>query len=239
MSLARVLSATGLIIFAGVFATLSACGSQWIIEHTAGAVPGCIVEVQTDQPLVALTIDDGPDAADTPAILEVLASHQARATFFLITENIAGNEDLVRRLVREGHEIGNHLTRSESHVNLPLNEFESKLIEADEVLSQFADPVWIRTGGGRFDQKMVEIWQAHGYRCALGSVYPFDAWIPWTGYISWFVRSNAHPGSIIILHDGKKRGARTAGALDSILPELAEKGLRVVTLSELAAHEGG
>ena len=57
---------------------------------------------------IALTIDDGPDPNTTGRILDVLLEHEAKATFFLIGENIAGNEAIVRRMLAEGHEIGNH-----------------------------------------------------------------------------------------------------------------------------------
>lgn len=229
----------GLVTLATTVVLLSSCSSPWLIKHTVASTPGCLVDVKNDHNLVALTIDDGPDAVNTPAILDVLAQHRAHATFFLITEKIPGNEAVVRRLLREGHEIGNHLTRDESSIGLSPKEFESSLVEADRILSQFTSPGWVRPGGGRHDQKMVEIWQAHGYRCALGSVYPFDAQIPWAWYASWLVRSKTRTGSIVILHDGAKRGARTSTALASILPALDSKDLRVVTLSELVAHEGG
>ncbi len=57
---------------------------------------------------VWLTIDDGPNARDTPAILELLSRHQARATFFVIGKNVDAHRDLVWRAHREGHQIGNH-----------------------------------------------------------------------------------------------------------------------------------
>src|SRR6516225_5676815 len=57
---------------------------------------------------VALTLDDGPDPEATPRLLRLLASRGARATFFLIGERAARHRDLVRAMVAEGHEIGNH-----------------------------------------------------------------------------------------------------------------------------------
>ena len=57
---------------------------------------------------VALTIDDGPDPAVTPAVLDLLARHGVRATFFCIGERVARHPELARRITREGHEIGNH-----------------------------------------------------------------------------------------------------------------------------------
>src|ERR1700752_2678322 len=64
---------------------------------------------------IALTFDDGPDPKWTPAILDILKRHNIKATFFLIGQNAVDNPDLVRRIFREGHEIGNH---SFTHPNM-------------------------------------------------------------------------------------------------------------------------
>jgi peptidoglycan/xylan/chitin deacetylase (PgdA/CDA1 family) len=72
--------------------------------------------VDTRAKAVALTLDDGPDAATTPAILDLLRQHGARATFLLITSRVPGNEELVRRMLAEGHEIGNHMPRDEPSI---------------------------------------------------------------------------------------------------------------------------
>jgi peptidoglycan/xylan/chitin deacetylase (PgdA/CDA1 family) len=73
----------------------------------------------------------------------------------------------------------------------------------------------------------------HGYRCALGSVYPFDAAIPSVGFAARYIIWNAKPGAIIVLHDGEERGTRTARVLSRVLPELQQRGFRIVSLSEL------
>jgi len=83
-------------------------------------------------------------------------------------------------------------------------------VESDAVLSTFAPVWWFRPGSGRFDARMLATLQRHGYRCALGSVYPFDPHIRW----SWFSR-------------------RFIQTLSDVLPALRKRGLRVVTLTEL------
>src|SRR5688572_6735261 len=83
----------------------------WLVDRVAASFPGCLYRVRTQDRLVALTLDDGPDERTTPLILDQLRRHGARATFILIGERVAGREALVRRLVEEGHEVGNHLMR--------------------------------------------------------------------------------------------------------------------------------
>lgn len=189
--------------------------------------------VETGEPVVALTIDDGPDPVTTPKILDVLKRHSARATFFLITSHVVGNEEAVARAVEEGHELANHLTTDEPSILLDGSEFERRLLESHEVLSQFADVRWFRPGSGWYNAKLLSILDRHGYRCALGSIYPFDPQLPSAWFAARYVLSNVRPGSIIVLHDCGARGERTVTALATILPELSRRGLRVVTLSEL------
>jgi peptidoglycan-N-acetylglucosamine deacetylase len=95
--------------------------------------------------------------------------------------------------------------------------------------------VWARPGSGWYSQTMIEAMQRHGYRCALGSVYPFDATIPSVAWATRYILRNAKPGAIVVLHDGGSRGQRTARILGEVLPELRRRGYRVVSLSELAA----
>jgi peptidoglycan/xylan/chitin deacetylase (PgdA/CDA1 family) len=207
---------------------------EWLIARLRRSAPEVLYSIETLEPLIALTIDDGPDAETSPLILDLLKQHDARVTFFLITDHIPGNEPLVRRMISEGHELGNHMTADEPSVKLPIDTFERKLIQADGVLSQFAELRWLRPGSGWYNDDMLAVMKDHGYRCALGSVYPYDpqlgsAWFS-IRYILWKVR----PGDVIVLHDFGIRGRRTVTALEILLPELEERGYKLVTLSELS-----
>ena len=82
----------------------------WLVDAIAEAYPGCLYRVPTRERVVALTLDDGPDSISTPVILAELQKHGARATFFLISERMRTQEALVRSIVTEGHELGNHFS---------------------------------------------------------------------------------------------------------------------------------
>src|SRR5215212_4346880 len=84
----------------------------------------------TSEKLVALTIDDGP-AATTDSILDVLASHGAHATFFLIGSRVEGNEHLVRRMLREGHEVANHMLLDIPSAKLTPDAFRRHFLRTD------------------------------------------------------------------------------------------------------------
>ncbi len=206
---------------------------HWLISSLSRRSPDVLWLVQTDQPLLALTIDDGPDPETTPAILSLLEEHDAHATFFLISERVRGNENLVARMVEAGHELGNHLTRDKRSIGLTAEEFASEVARAHEVLSRFGELRWLRPGGGWYDRSMISAAEALGYRVVLGSVYPYDATLPSAAFAAYHLIRKARPGSIIVLHDGGERGRRTLAALRRALPELRRRGYAVVTLSKL------
>lgn len=207
----------------------------WLLDRLAVRYPGCLYRVPTHDRLVALTLDDGPDAITTPMILTVLRRHGARATFFLIAERVRGQEQLVRRIVVEGHEVGNHFTRDRPSIRLSAGEFARDLEHAHRVLAPFGPLRWARPGSGWYSSAMVRTMKRQGYRCVLGSVYPWDATIPWAAFSRWHLLCNAQPGAILVLHDGGRRGRRTVQVLQVVLPQLQRRGYRVVSLSELVA----
>jgi peptidoglycan/xylan/chitin deacetylase (PgdA/CDA1 family) len=206
---------------------------RWLVPRLSDRSPGCLYRVVTNAKVIALTIDDGPDASTTPEILRVLRQHNARATFFLISGNVLHNDSLVVAMTDEGHEIANHLTRDEPSIRLSARGFDSALTTAGRTLSRFDSVRWARPGGGRYNQRMVTTMQQRGYRCALGSVYPYDAEIRSTRFSSAFVLAHVRPGVIVVLHDGGARGRRTTTTLSRVLPQLRRRGYDVVTLSEL------
>ena len=224
--------AGGLLVAAG--AVLGTVPS-WLFERLARWYPGCLYQMPTQERVVALTIDDGPDPASTPLILDQLQRHGARATFFLITDRIRGRAPLMERLVAEGHELGNHFTQDRPGIGLSPQAFEEDLLRAHRELARWERPHWARPGSGWYSQRMIDVMQRHGYRCALGSVYPFDAAIPSVSWATRYILRNVRPGAIVVLHDGGSRGRRTARVLAGVLPELRRRGYRVVSLSELVA----
>lgn len=195
--------------------------------------PAVVYSIPTDQPVVALTIDDGPHAESTPRILEVLHRHRATATFFLIADHVFGNEGIVSAISASGHEIANHGAHDAVAIDLGEEHFEHDLVQSDLILSRFGAPRWFRPGSGWYDGWMLEILARHGYTAALGTVYPMDAQLPWTNLARRFILWRIRPGAVIILHDGGDRGSRTAELLDALLPDLERRGFRVTGLSEL------
>ena len=225
------------VLFAVVFG-LTALGSALtalptlFMEWKRSGSPDVVFYVGTQEPAVALTIDDGPSVA-TLEILEILAENDAQATFFVIGDNVRAHPELARRMVAEGHELGHHMMADEPSIDLPADVFRAQLEEMDGILAGFGGSHVFRPGSGWYDDRMVDDAARLGYRTVLGSVYPFDAQIPFPGLSGWYMRQIVGPGSIMILHDGPERGPRTAEVLRRLLPALRARGMRVVTLSTL------
>ena len=206
---------------------------RWLLSIATFIVPNVIYFAKTDKRLIALTIDDGPDTITTPKILEVLQRYGAHATFFVISNRVKGNEALIKKMVSYGHELGNHLTEDKPSIYLSLQEFESEILEAHNILSKFGELQWLRPASGWHNAAMVKIARTHSYQVVLGSIFPFDTHISSIKFSSKHILFNASPGSIVVLHDNDLRGERTVSTLEKVLPELSRKGYRIVTLSEL------
>ncbi len=229
-----VLSSIGLFLTLGVLALLFP--PRWLITVLSSRIcPNAVYFSNTEKPLIALTIDDSPDHQTTNQILDVLQKYQIPVTFFPITNQIEGREEIIRRMVREGHEIGNHLTKDEPSIKLG-DRFATELQKAHDILSEFTTVNWLRPGGGWCNQEMVEIAEQNNYKIALGSVWSYDTHINSANFARWFILKNTRPGSIIVLHDVGDRGIRTITTLEAIIPTLQAKGYQFVTLSDLVKN---
>lgn len=214
------------------------CGGKLtkrLAEDVAGRYPEVLFYVDTERHAVALTIDDGPNPETTEKILDLLKQNDAHATFFIITDRVPGNEHLLERMVAENHEIGNHLVRMEPSIRLTPEEFERQLLASHDVLSNFSPVRWFRPGSGWYNDSMLKTLKKYDYRCALGSVYPFDPQIRWSWFSTRYILRNVFPGSIIVLHDGGTFGHRTITTLSKVLPELKRRGYHILTLTALVS----
>ena len=199
-----------------------------------------LVCVATDRPVLALTIDDGPHPATTPALLDVLSRHQARATFFLIGERAARHPDLVRDIAAGGHQLGNHLWQDRPTVRLPRRETGRQLRQVDALLRRHGDVSVFRPGSGWFTPRMLRQGDGMGYRCVLGSPWLL-ATEPHADPEAQGRRlaARAHPGAVAVLHEGTHARTSVAVVADALLTALADRGSRVGTVGELLATRPG
>lgn len=204
------------------------------------AAPGCTWRVDTDAPVAALTFDDGPDPEHTPAVLEILASHDVAATFFLVGERAREHPDLVHAIREAGHEIGNHGDTWRSARSQSDAELELELLAAERTLGLRGaeSPKLFRPAGGIIRPEQLRVVGEHGYRCILGSAYGLDAHAPPAALISWMIRRGLEPGAIVVMHDAGGDRSGTVEALPEIIEEAGRRGLRFVRTSELLELAG-
>jgi len=182
---------------------------------------------------VAIGFDDGP-AADTPAFVTMLERSDARATFFMIGEQVSSTyrATLLREL-RNGDVLGDHtfthpdLTRSGA-VRAQLQ----KTIGVIRAVSGYT-PCIFRPPYGAYDQSVVEAARSLGLATVLWNVDPSDYTQPGTAAIEQRVLSEVRPGSIVISHDGGGPRGQTLAAYPAIIAALRARGYRIVTIPEL------
>jgi len=183
---------------------------------------------------VALTFDDGPSER-TPAILAVLRRFRAKATFFVVGDRVSGREELLRGILRAGHEIGNH---SYSHVRLTgdLGAVASDLGEAKaQILAATGyTPCLFRSPWGYLTPVVLRGARSLGMTTVHWDVGSGDWLSPPIGAaaIRSRVLSRVRGGSIVLLHDAGNR-PQTVAALPRILEALRSRGHRPVTASRL------
>jgi peptidoglycan/xylan/chitin deacetylase (PgdA/CDA1 family) len=209
----------------------------WVFAVLARLEPRIVWRVNTTQPLVALSFDDGPAPDHTPQVLAILARHRAHATFFLIGDRAALYPEWVATLRSSGHEVGNHYISIHSATRATDDEFVSDLTRTEQILRLRGPLKLFRPPGGRIRSSELRLAEEHGYRVVLGSAYPYDPDHPPSSYIRWLVTKNLAPGVIVILHDGIADPSRMISALDSILTAGEQEGYQFVTVGELLASQ--
>ena len=184
----------------------------------------------TPSPIAALTFDDGWSSRHQ--VLDALARHDVRATFFAVGRVIDADPDFVRRALDDGHEFGNH---TYDHVDAPTAVRAGTLVDqlrrSEAALQRIAGEAslkpYFRPPGGGYNADVVAIAAAEGYRTILWSVDPWD----WKWPLSPDrVVPSTRAGSIVLNHFN----AATAANIGAVIDQLSQrKGIRFVTLTEL------
>jgi len=181
-----------------------------------------------DRNVVALTFDDGPSEY-TERFLDVLREKHARGTFFEIGQEMPGREATMRRILREGDEIGDHTM---NHVEYPGYAQIAGAAAHIHAATHF-QPCLFRPPGGAVSPSVVATAGGLGMRTILWDVDPADWSNPGSGAVYGRVVSAARPGSIVLMHDGGGDRSGTLAALPRIVDTLRARGYRFATVSEL------
>ncbi|MEU8777239.1 polysaccharide deacetylase family protein [Streptomyces sp. NPDC048606] len=178
---------------------------------------------------MVLTFDDGPDPRYTPAILDTLARHGVRAMFFVCGEMATENRDLLRRMVAEGHVIGNHTWTHPLIPTLGRSALEAEIGRTSEVVRQSVGeaPLWFRAPYGAWNRAAFEIGADLGMEPLAWTVDTLDWKEPGTTTIVSRVMAGAGPGVIVLNHDAGGDRTQSVHALATYLPQLLARGYRM------------
>ena len=200
-----------------------------------GTKPGTYAQVRVDQPYIAMTFDDGPSSETTPRLLEILKQRNIKVTFFLIGENAASNPDIVRRILADGHEIGNHSWTHPQLSRLSDDRVTAEITKTQDAIKEASGftPTLLRPPYGAITTRQREwIENQFGLNIILWSVDPFDWKRPGSSVITQRILSQVRPGAIILSHDIHKQ---TVDAMPATLDALIAKGYKFVTVTQLIA----
>jgi peptidoglycan/xylan/chitin deacetylase (PgdA/CDA1 family) len=191
-----------------------------------------------DRREVALTFDDGPDAVFTPQILNVLRRTGGKGTFFVVGRRVRRYPGVFQRMLREGHEVGNHSWSHPKMSRLSAGQVRTELRRASDEMNRVGNvrPRFFRPPYGALSETVIRVAVAEGYKIILWNVDSLD----WSGIprtvLATNVLSQVRPGSIILMHSATGRGGNlqnTVQALPSIIQRLRREGYRFVKVSEL------
>jgi len=233
------LAADGAALVAAIGAGVFLLGSGLFARPILGVTPA------RARDRVAITFDDGPDAAHTPRVLELLERGGHRATFFVIGKRAEAAPELVADIVRRGHALGNH-----SYAHAYTTPFQhptrlaADLANAQELLARAGAQVrFFRPPVGLLSPRVAEAARRIGLTIVGWSATARDGRAGTTPeQAAARLIAAARPGAILVLHDAVERAARrpvAVAALGPLLDALEARQLRSVTLDELIGDEEG
>ncbi len=213
----------------------------WISESTENGIFGSVLaHGRQHLPLVALTFDDGPSKY-TPQILDTLAKYDVKATFFMIGGNVDRLPGIARRVVSEGHAVGNHTyshpfwapMETPDRISREINKAEYSIYKAT---GQW--PSYFRPPHGWRSPWMMQLARKEKFTVVTWTVTPEDWERISSKTIKRRVLSKCGAGSIILMHDGLElrqdpQRQQTVAALPAIITALKSRGYRFVTIPEL------
>jgi peptidoglycan/xylan/chitin deacetylase (PgdA/CDA1 family) len=188
---------------------------------------------KTQQKIVALTFDDGPNAEQTPKILSVLHRHRAKACFFLIGNNIGGNEELVRQMDTQNHLIGNHsMCHRMTFPVQPAEKIQQEIERCNAEIRRVTGKTTIvfRPPFGVTNPPVAKAVKKMKMTTVGWNIRSFDTCIKDKEKVVERIRRKLKPGSVLLLHD---KLPESEVLLRLVLEMLDAEGYRVVSLEEL------
>ncbi|MHB1651275.1 MAG: polysaccharide deacetylase family protein [Desulfitobacteriaceae bacterium] len=211
--------------------------NKWKTEIALEALrhPGTVfLNGDTQEKLVALTFDDGPDKVITPKILDILKRYDVHGNFFFIGNNAQLFPLVVKRAYNEGNLVLNHSFDHPEFYNKTQEFIDNEFKRTDQILTSIIGraPTLVRPPYGIVNDSVLQVANSHGYKLIIWSTDTFDWSQKDKRNIINNIVNNVRPGEIILMHSNGDKQA-TAQALPEVIEGLREKGYRIVTLDVL------
>jgi len=191
----------------------------------------------TNEMVIYLTFDAGFENGNTPAILDALKKHNVSATFFLVGNYLSTAPDLVKRMVEEGHTVGNHTYHHPDMSKISnIDSFKKEIEDMETIYTEVTGKEltkFYRPPQGKYSTQNLEMAKQLGYKTFFWSL----------AYVDWYVDDQptkeeafnkllkrVHPGAIVLLHSTSKTNGEI---LDELLTKWEEMGYTFKSLSEL------
>lgn len=178
--------------------------------------------------VVSFTFDDGPNPIDTLRLLTVLRRHRIAAVFFLCGEQVEAHPEVVRRIVADGHRLGNHSMHHDDMTTWSPERIEADLRETNEAIRRAVPQARIRyfrapygAWGASPEVAAALGMQPLGWRLAVGDWEP-----PGTDELVRRLRDGVTPGAVVLLHDGGGDRSQSVDAVDRAVPALRARRWR-------------
>lgn len=220
-------------------AALIVFGITFVIIAIGTVIPRCQLYgrfqtcLPTTAPEVCLTIDDGPDPATTPALLDLLDAYEAKALFFLIGDRAAKHPELTREILRRGHQIGNH---SQTHPAatfwmLRPDRMWQEVAGCQQTLTHILGqaPLWFRPPVGHHNLFLGPPLRALGLKMLIWNCRGFDGVEKRLPRILENIAKDLRPGAVILLHDVTPIASEV---LRGTLELIRDRGLKVVPMPD-------
>lgn len=189
--------------------------------------------------VVALTFDDGPWPLSTQKILDILSKERVKATFFMLGVRARQSPISVKRIIAEGHSVGDHsLTHVYQRKSTSGATIRKEIIGGKKAIEKYSGTKvrWYRPPGGHIDARGRNVCKREKMSVVMWDVDSSDWRKPGTSAIVNNVLSHMRPGAVVLMHDGGGNRSQTVAALGPIIRSLKKSGYTFVTLDELASN---
>lgn len=189
-------------------------------------------KIPDNRPRIALTFDDGPHPQNTVKILDILSKYNAKATFFMLGENVERNNWIPKRIIDQGSEIGTHTWNHKNLNKLNKEEILNQITSSSNKINEFSniEVKYFRPPYGNVNEQVKQVAREQNKYIILWNVDTEDWKSKNAEMVTNHVLENVKDGDIVLMHDIY---LSTVEACEKIVEELTNRGYRLVTISEL------